>query len=145
MTIAVELNPSSALALNGIALPYFFLGHTDEALEALAKAEVYDPLGDFVHHWMKAWALWQDHQCEEALLSLNNIAELPTETYKLLAVINVCRGDTEAANEAILYFTSRYPDWSIAEETNLHASVWIHTESIDRWLSELGAAGLPPS
>lgn len=144
-TIGVELNPSAALTLNGLALPYFFLGRTDDALEALAKAEVFDPLGDFVHHWMKAWALWQDNQCEKALLSLNNISELPTETYKLLAVINICRGDTDAAKEALLYFTSHYPDWNIAEEANLHASVWIHTESLDRWLSELGAAGLPPS
>ena len=145
LTIAVELNPSAALTLNGLAMPYFFLGRTDEALEALAKAEVYDPLGDFVHHWMKAWALWQDHQCEKALLSLNNLSELPTETYKLLAVINICRGDTDAAKEALYYFTSRYPDWNITEESNLHASVWMHTESLDRWLSELSAAGLPPS
>ena len=143
LTTAVELNPSAAHTLNALAQPYFYLGRTNEALDVLAKAELIDPLSNFVHHWMKAWALWQDHQCEKAYLSLNNISELPTEAYKLLAVIDICRGDTGAAKEALLYFTSRYPDWNVTEETNLHAAVWMHTESLDRWLSELSAAGLP--
>jgi len=143
LTTATELNPSAARPLNGLALPYFFLGRTDEALEALAKAEVFDPLGDFVHHWMKGWALWQDHQCEAALASLNQIPKLPAETYKLLTVIHVCRGDTDAANTALASFRSRYADWSISKERKLHTLLWRHKQSLDRWLAALGTAGMP--
>ncbi len=143
LTTATELNPSASRPLNGLALPYFFLGRTEEALEALAKAEVFDPLGYSVHHWMKAWALWQDGQCDAALASLNKIPKLPTETYKLLTVIHVCRGDTDAANTALTSFISGYADWSVSKERELHTLLWRHTESLDRWLAALGTAGMP--
>jgi len=97
--------------------------------------------GTFVHHWAKAWVLWQDRQCKKALLSLDNIAKLPTETYKLLAVINVCLGDQDAAKEAFQTFASKYPDWNSSKEAKLH-SPWVHQPSLDLWLSELRTAGL---
>ena len=143
LTTAIGLNPSASITLNALALAYFFLGSTDKSLEALAKAEVVDPLGDYVHHWMKAWALWQDRQCEAALASLNRIPEFPTETYKLLTVIHVCRGDTGAANEALAPFMSSHSDWSITKERAQYALIWRHTQSLDRWLSALSAAGMP--
>lgn len=138
---ALALNPSAVHALNALASLYLYLGRTDEALDVLAKAEVIDPLGTFVHHWAKAWVLWQDRQCEKAFLSLNNISKLPTETYKLLAVINVCLDDQNAAKEAFQTFASKYPDWNSSKEAKLH-SPWAHQPSLDRWLSELRTAGL---
>ena len=92
---------------------------------------------------MKAWVLWQVNRCDEALVSLNNISKLPSEAYKLLAVIHVCRGDGGAAEESLRPFMSRYPDWRISDETELQSLVWLHDVSLDRWLSELISAGMP--
>lgn len=140
---ALQLNPSSAFALNALAQSYFYLGQNDRALETLSQSALINPLPGFVHSWMSAWTLWQDNQCDPAMNSFTRIASPPPQAHKLLAVIHVCRGEKHKASEALAVFLAAEPGWTISRERELHSKQWIAQGALTRWLHDLGTAGLP--
>ncbi len=139
---AIVLNPSSADALNALAQSQFYLGQNERALEALARSERIDPLPSFIHSWMSAWVLWQDHRCEEALKSFSRLSAPPPEAHKLLATIHMCLGEDGKATKALRTFLAKEPDWTASQEKELHEAQWIADGSLHRWLDDLKRSGL---
>ncbi len=140
---ALQLNPSSADTFNALAQAYFYLGQNERALDILAQSERIDPLPSFVHSWVSAWVLWQDNQCSAAEQAFNKIASPPSAAQKLLAVIQICLDNQNAAEEAIAIYLESTPDWTVEKEAASQRDAWSYELGRTRWLENLAQAGLP--
>lgn len=67
----------------------------------------------------------------------------PAEAHKLLSVVHVCLGETDAARAALARFLTASPDWTLAREAAIHKSVWRYDAGRERWLNSLRIADMP--
>lgn len=140
---ARELNPSSILVLNALGQAYIYSDRLGDVREVFDHVARIDPIQDTVSLWMRAWAEWQGDECDAALQTMQSIPAIPPEAMKLFAVIQLCRGDLEAADAAARSFLDRYPDWTLARELETNARNWTTDAPRTRWLSALSEVGIP--
>lgn len=138
-----ELNPSSSLATMGLADALVNVGRTEEALEVIERLERIDPLYGYSVTWSKSVALWQAGDCEQARDGFLAMPSMPVASYKVLAAIHHCLGNTGAAARAMSDYLSDNPDWTIARERKLRADMWTAPGALERWLAALEAVGMP--
>jgi tetratricopeptide (TPR) repeat protein len=139
----VELNPSSAIVANGLAVSLIFVGKTDEALEILERLERIDPVKHFDLQWNKAWALWQKGECENALDAFKSTPSMPIAAYKHLAAIHYCLGNEEKAAKAMADYLSENPAWTVSRVRDIESRMWTAPGALDRWLAAMEATGMP--
>ena len=140
---SVSLNPSSIMVLNALGQAYIYDDRLDDVDRILAQASRIDPIEGTLTLWMRAWAHWQDGDCEDALDTMQRMPVIPPEALKLLAVVNLCLGDTEAAEVAASAFLDRYPDWTLSQEVATNARNWTTEDPRNRWLAALSEVGIP--
>ena len=140
---AAELNPSSAMVLNGLGQSYIYADDSEALMRTVARVRVIDPLPGTLTLWVRAWAEWQTGDCEAAKASVGAMTNVPLEANKLRAVIEICVGNTEAAEAEIAEFLARNPDWTLAREVAANAVNWSADGPRDRWLAALAEAGVP--
>lgn len=138
-----ELNPSSSLATMGLADALVNVGRTEEALEVIERLERIDPLYGYSLQWSKSVALWQAGGCEQARDGFLAMPSMPLASYKVIAAIHHCLGDSDAATRAMSDYLADNPDWTIARERALRAEMWTAPGALERWLAALEAAGMP--
>lgn len=139
----VELNPSSAIVANGLAVSLILAGKTDEALEILERLERIDPVKHFDLQWNKAWALWQSGECESALDAFKSVPSMPIAANKLLAAIHHCLGNEDQAEKAMADYLSENPGWTVLRVREIESRMWKEPEALGRWLAAMEATGMP--
>lgn len=140
---AATLNPSSIIVLNALAQAYVYSDRLDDVDRVWERIVRIDPIQDTVTLWMRAWAYWQRGDCQNALSTMQAMPVLPPEAMKLLAVVNLCVGDTDAAASAASMFLDRYPEWTLARELETNAGNWTSDGPRNRWLAALAEVGIP--
>lgn len=140
----IDLNPSSTIVGNGLAVALIYLGRTDEALEILAQLERIDPLKHFDLSWNKAWALWQNDECEAALDAFKASPSMPIAANKLLAAIHYCNGNEAEAKRAMSDYLIENPNWTVERVRGIEERIWKAPDALDRWLVAMEASGMPP-
>lgn len=140
---AAALNPSSILVLNALGQAYLYSDRLDEVDRVFNRIARIDPIQDSVTLWLRAWADWQRDACADALGTMQAMPVIRPEAMKLLAVIQFCIGDTDAAAASIGAFLNRYPDWTLAREIETNARNWTSDDPRKRWLAALANVGIP--
>lgn len=140
---SASLNPSSIMVLNALGQAYIYSDRLDDVDRILEQAARIDPIEGTLTRWMQAWAHWQDGDCDDALDTMHGMPVIPPEAMKLLAVVNLCLGDIEAAEIAVSAFLNRYPDWTLAQEVETNAQNWTTDVPRNRWLAALAEVGIP--
>jgi len=140
---SVELNPSSALVLNGLGQSYIYAGDIEAVQTVTAKVAEIDPLPGVLTLWVRAWGQWLANECEAAQSSYSSMPTKPIAANKLRAVIAMCLGETESAIKAIDAYRDKHPDWSREVELDTNAANWMVDGPRDRWLAALADAGMP--
>jgi TolB-like protein len=138
-----ELNPSSSLVLVGLADALVFVGDTEQALDVIARVERIDPLYGFSAAWTKAVALWQAGDCEAALEVFRANPSMPVASYKDLAAIHHCLGDTATGAEVMETYRAQNPGFTLARIEADEAGMWTAPGMLDRWLAAMKAVGVP--
>lgn len=140
---AIELNPSDSVVLIGMSLPLLFAGHNERAIDVLLQARSVDPLhGDWLL-WQLGWAYWQNEECDEGLETMLSMALPPNASYTMLAALYACTGQTGKAEEAMKVFLKERPGYSIEDEIKLNPANWQPEGTLQRWLTDMRAAGMP--
>ncbi|MEP6017816.1 MAG: winged helix-turn-helix domain-containing protein [Paracoccaceae bacterium] len=139
---AARLNPSSTLVLSGLVIPYLYLGETSRALGIIAQAEQIDPFHTDDLVYKKALSLWQAGDLEGARDTLLTFPGLTIEDRKLLAVVQLELGQTQAARDALMPFLDANPDWTVASESQNQKEKWTPDHLRRTWVSHLESAGL---
>ena len=140
---AAELNPSSAMVLNGLGQSYIYGDETEALMETVERVRVIDPLPGTLSLWVRAWAQWQTGDCAAARDSVQAMTSVPLEANKLRAVIEVCLGDMDAAAADVAAYLDHNPDWTLRREIEANAGNWVADGPRERWLAALSEAGLP--
>jgi TolB-like protein len=140
---AAELNPSSSLALVGLADALVFVGETDHALDVIARVERIDPMYDFNTAWTKVWALWQAEAYDEALEAFLGAPSMPVAAYKELAAIHHGLGNETRAVEAIGEYLAQNPTHTLARIKADNTGMWTAPGALARWLAAMDALGVP--
>lgn len=138
-----QLNPSSSLVLVGLADGLVYVGHTDQALEVIARIERIDPLYGFSVTWTKSWALWQIRECEQALETFLATPSMPVAAYNGLAAIHHCLGNKEKAADAINACLAQNPNYTLEKIKADNDGMWTAPGALDRWLVAMEASGVP--
>lgn len=140
---AAELNPSSAMVLNGLGQSYLYADDRAALAATVARVKVIDPLPGTLTLWLRAWAAWQMGDCTSAQETVAAMSHAPLDAAKLRAVILVCTGDTEAAAAEIAAYLEKRPGWTLTREIEVNAGNWQTDGPRDRWLAALSEAGIP--
>ncbi|MFD0980295.1 winged helix-turn-helix domain-containing tetratricopeptide repeat protein [Tropicimonas aquimaris] len=140
---AAKLNPSDSIVYIGMSVPLLYSGRTEEALDALHKAEKVDPLhGDWLR-WQLGLAYWQKNECEKALQAMQSMASPPIASNKALASILVCLERLDQAKAAMATFLGTRPGYTVQIEATSVPTDWKPDGMYERWLSSMKQAGMP--
>ncbi len=140
---AIELNPSDSSILNGSSGSLLYVGRTDEAIARIRQAMGVDPFFPDDFHWQLSWALWEKHDCEGAVLEMQKMAKIPDPAQRMYAAALSCAGQLEAAQEALAIFLKTSNQSTLQGERERLAPIWAASGSLDRWIEDLRAAGMP--
>jgi TolB-like protein/DNA-binding winged helix-turn-helix (wHTH) protein len=140
---AIELNPSDSGYLNASSGPLLYVGRTDEAIARIRQAMGIDPFFPDDFHWQLSWALWEKHDCDGAVLEMQRMATIPDGAQRMYAVALSCAGQTEAARKALAIFLKTSNQATLHGERERLAPIWAASGSLDRWIDDLRAAGMP--
>jgi tetratricopeptide (TPR) repeat protein len=140
---AIELNPSDSGFLNASSGPLLYVGRTDEAIARIRQAMGIDPFFPDDFHWQLSWALWEKHDCDGAVLEMQRMATIPDPAQRMYAAALSCAGQTDAARNALAVFLRTSNQATLRGERDRLAPIWAASGSLDRWIEDLRAAGMP--
>lgn len=140
---AIELNPSDSSILNGSSSVLLYLGRTDEAIARIRQAMGVDPFYPDHFHWQLSWALWEKRDCGGAVLEMQKMAVIPDPAQRMYAAALSCAGQMEAARKALSNFLRTSNQATLKGERERLAPIWAASGSLERWIIDLRAAGMP--
>lgn len=140
---ALELNPNDTGALASLAEALTYGGKATEAEELMLRVTRLDPLHQDWIKWNLAWVQWHSRNCDDALQTMNAMSEIPPMAYRVLAIIQVCLGDTGEANEAVGQLLEFDPQYSLEKVRHNYVGKYHNASDLERVLSNLREAGLP--
>ena len=140
---ALALNPNDTGAMGNLAEALTYGGRAEEAEELMLKATRLDPLHEDWIKWNLAWVQWHTRNCDDALQTMNAMSEIPPMAYRVLAIIQVCLGNTDEANEAVGHLLAFDPQYSIAQVLHNYDGKYTNNADLERVLDNLRTAGLP--
>lgn len=140
---AIELNPSDSNILNGSSSPLLYVGRTDEAIARIQEAMGIDPFYPDHFNWQMSWALWEKGDCDGAVREMQKMAPIPDPAQRMLAAALSCAGRVENAKEALAIFLKTSNQKSLRDERERLTPIWGASGSLDRWIKDLRAAGMP--
>ena len=102
-----------------------------------------DPLHQDWIKWNLAWVQWHTRNCDEALETMNAMSEIPPMAYRVLAIIQMCRGDRSGANKAVEQLINFDPQYSLQDVLHNYEGKYVVESDLQRVLNDLREAGLP--
>jgi TolB-like protein/DNA-binding winged helix-turn-helix (wHTH) protein len=139
---AVELNPSSSVAMVLAAEPLLYLDRAEEAIATIETAIDVNPIVPDWYRNIQSRSLWWSGRCEEGVATIKKRAQLRPWDYRALIMNLVCLNridEARAAGEKILELD---PSFTVSEHAR--RIVGINFPKYEkRWVSSLRAAGLP--
>lgn len=140
---AAKLNPSDSIVWIGMSVPLLYSGKSEEALEALHRAKVVDPLhGDWLR-WQLGLAYWQTNECELGLEEMQSMASPPSASSKAKVALLVCLDRIEEAEEVMSDYLESRPGFTIEIEDASVPGDWQPEGTRERWLGAMLDAGMP--
>ena len=140
---AIELNPSDSNILNGSSTPLLYVGRTDEGIARIRQAMGVDPFYPDDFHWQMSWALWEKGDCDGAVLEMQKMATIPDPAQRMYAAALSCAGQRDRARDALAIFLQSSNQATLRGERERLATLWSASGSLDRWIEDLRAAGMP--
>lgn len=142
-SVASELNPNDVLVMVGATDALVFLGRAEEAITLLEKAIDLDPVTPGWYFHQLGWAQWSAGQCDEGLATMTRMPNLPNSALRVLAALQVCSGDAEAAKKTMQRFREANPERTVSEEIEYFGQSWRDPAMMERWADALRLAGMP--
>jgi hypothetical protein len=90
-----------------------------------------------------SWALWEKGDCDGAALEMQKMATIPDGAQRMYAAALSCAGQTEAARKTLAIFLKTSNQATLHGERERLAPIWAASGSLDRWIDDLRAAGMP--
>ena len=140
---ALQLNPNDTGAMASLAEALTYGGQPDEAEELMLKVVRLDPLHQDWIKWNLAWVQWHTGNCDDALNTMNAMSDIPPMAYRVLALIQVCRGAEKEANAAVEEILAFDPNYTLDDVLHNYEGKYINKSDLERVLSDLRQAGLP--
>lgn len=140
---ALELNPNDTNAMASLAEALTYGGQPEDAEELMLRVTRLDPLHQDWIKWNLAWVQWHTRNCDDALSTMNAMSDIPPMAYRVLAIIQVCRGATKEAGDAVARLLEFDPDYSIADVLHNYDGKYVNSADLERVLNDLRVAGLP--
>jgi len=140
---ALELNPNDTSAMAALAEALTYGGQAEEAEELMLRVVRLDPLHQDWIKWNLAWVQWHTRNCDDALETMNGMSEIPPMAYRVLAIIQMCRGDQAEAGKAVEQLLEFDPEYSLQDVLHNYAGKYVVTSDLERVLNDLREAGLP--
>ncbi|MBW4709518.1 winged helix-turn-helix domain-containing protein [Roseobacter sp. YSTF-M11] len=140
---ALELNPNDTGAMASLAEALTYSGQAEAAEDLMLKVIRLDPRHQDWIKWNLAWVQWHTKNCNEALQTMNAMSEIPPMAYRVLAIIQICRGDTIEANQAVDHLLEFDPEYSLADVRHNYDGKYANVSDLERVLNNLRQAGLP--
>ena len=140
---AVELNPSSSIALAVAADPLIYLDRADEAIALMERAIELNPVVPGWYYNNLSRAFFAVGRCAEGVETIKKRRRLKEWDYRALIVNLVCAGDLEEAHRAAGKLLQQNPDFTVSAHKQRTEKAMNFSEYHDRWIEALRAAGLP--
>ena len=140
---ALDLNPNDTSAMAALAEALTYGGQAEEAEELMLRVVRLDPLHQDWIKWNLAWVQWHTRNCDDALETMNAMSEVPPMAYRVLAIIQMCRGDKKEASKAVAELIDFDPDYSLRDVLHNYEGKYVVEADLQRVLSDLREAGLP--
>ncbi|MEO9576169.1 MAG: tetratricopeptide repeat protein [Tateyamaria sp.] len=140
---ALELNPNDTNAMASLAEALTYGGQPEEAEDLMLRVIRLDPLHQDWIKWNLAWVQWHTRNCDDALNTMNAMSDIPPMAYRVLAIIQVCRGAEKEANAAVEQLLAFDPEYSLDDVLHNYEGKYSNKTDIERVLSDLRQAGLP--
>lgn len=140
---ALDLNPNDTNAMANLAEALTYGGRAEEAEELMLKVVRLDPLHEDWIKWNLAWVQWHTRNCNDALHTMNAMSEIPPMAYRVLAIIQICLGNTNGAKDAVAHLLQFDPAYSLAQVHHNYDGKYTNPSDLERVLNNLRTAGLP--
>ena len=140
---ALELNPNDTGAMASLAEALTYGGQPEEAEVLMLKVVRLDPLHQDWIKWNLAWVQWHTGNCDDALNTMNAMSDIPPMAYRVLALIQVCRGAEKEANAAVEEILAFDPNYTLDDVLHNYEGKYANKSDLERVLSDLRQAGLP--
>lgn len=140
---ALELNPNDTSAMAALAEALTYGGRAEEAEELMLRVVRLDPLHQDWIKWNLAWVQWHTRNCDDALETMNGMSEIPPMAYRVLAIIQMCRGDRSEAQKAVEQLINFDPAYSLQDVLHNYEGKYFLASDLERVLTDLRGAGLP--
>lgn len=140
---ALELNPNDTSAMAALAEALTYGGQADEAEDLMLRVVRLDPLHQDWIKWNLAWVQWHTRNCDDALETMNGMSEIPPMAYRVLAIIQMCRGDHSEARKAVEQLIKFDPEYSLRDVLHNYEGKYVVASDLERVLTDLREAGLP--
>lgn len=141
--MALELNPNDTSAMAALAEALTYGGRAEEAEELMLRVVRLDPLHQDWIKWNLAWVQWHTRNCDAALETMNGMSEIPPMAYRVLAIIQMCRGDRDEARKAVEQLIDFDPEYSLQDVLHNYEGKYVVDSDLERVLNDLREAGLP--
>ena len=139
---ALDLNPNDTNAMANLAEALTYNGQAEEAEELMLKVIRLDPLHEDWVKWNLAWVQWHTRNCDAGVRTMNAMSEIPPMAYRVLAMLQVCLGNTDEANKAVRHLREFDPDYSITDVRHNYEGKYTNPADFERVLDNLIEAGL---
>ncbi|NOD93232.1 tetratricopeptide repeat protein [Ruegeria sp. HKCCD4884] len=140
---ALELNPNDTSAMAALAEALTYGGRAEEAEQLMLRVVRLDPLHEDWIKWNLAWVQWHTRNCDDALETMNGMSEIPPMAYRVLAIIQICRGDRDEARKAVGQLINFDPEYSLRDVLHNYEGKYVVASDLERVLNDLREAGLP--
>ena len=140
---ALELNPNDTSAMAALAEALTYSGRAEEAEELMLRVVRLDPLHEDWIKWNLAWVQWHTRNCDDALETMNGMSEIPPMAYRVLAIIQMCRGDKDEARKAVEQLIKFDAEYSLRHVLHNYEGKYVVASDLERVLNDLREAGLP--
>lgn len=140
---ALELNPNDTSAMAALAEALTYGGRAEEAEDLMLRVVRLDPLHQDWIKWNLAWVQWHTRNCDAALETMNAMSEIPPMAYRVLAIIQMCRGDQREASKAVEQLINFDPQYSLQDVLHNYEGKYVVESDLQRVLNDLREAGLP--
>ncbi|MCK0138487.1 winged helix-turn-helix domain-containing protein [Aliiroseovarius sp. F47248L] len=140
---ALDLNPNDTSAMAALAEALTYGGRAEEAEDLMLRVVRLDPLHQDWIKWNLAWVQWHTRNCDDALETMNGMSEIPPMAYRVLAIIQMCRGNKDEARKAVEQLISFDPEYSLQDVLHNYEGKYVIDADLERVLNDLREAGLP--